>query len=268
MCSYNAINGVPSCASSWLLDEVARKDWGFDGYITSDCDADADVYYKHHYRNWTQEETVAGVLRAGTDVDCTSFVGKYAPSALKEKLIDERLIDARSAPHPSPRPSPRLPPLAPPEGGLPRCRDRGPLPSSAHRLANLFRVRMRLGHFDPPGPLQRFPLSDVCSPHATSLATSGMVQSAALLKNENKTLPLSPSAAGSLAILGPNANLSKAAAPPRTSARAAPLPHRPPPARTCAVRRPSATTARTSPAALTTGPSPTRLRRVRACSRR
>ena len=49
MCSYNAINGVPSCASSWLLDEVARKDWGFDGYITSDCDADRNVYNTHKY---------------------------------------------------------------------------------------------------------------------------------------------------------------------------------------------------------------------------
>ena len=63
--SYNAINGVPSCASPWLLDEVARGDWGFDGYITSDCDADADVYNKHHYYK-SPEETVAGVLKART----------------------------------------------------------------------------------------------------------------------------------------------------------------------------------------------------------
>merc|ERR1719231_118579 len=61
MCSYNAINGVPSCANPWLLDQVARGDWGFDGYVTSDCDADADVYNKHHYYA-TPEETVAGVL--------------------------------------------------------------------------------------------------------------------------------------------------------------------------------------------------------------
>ena len=93
-CSYNSINGVPSCASPWLLDEVARGDWGFDGYITSDCDADADVYNKHHYYD-TPEETVAGVLKAGTDVDCTSFVGKNAQSALAKGLIDERLIDER-----------------------------------------------------------------------------------------------------------------------------------------------------------------------------
>ena len=42
MCSYNSINGVPSCGNPWLLDEVARKDWGFDGctcwrYIPFPC---------------------------------------------------------------------------------------------------------------------------------------------------------------------------------------------------------------------------------------
>jgi pre-mRNA-splicing factor SYF2/beta-D-xylosidase 4 len=68
---------------------------GFDGYITSDCDADADVYNKHHYLNWTVEETVAGVLKAGTDVDCTSFVGKNAQSALDKGLITEADIDIR-----------------------------------------------------------------------------------------------------------------------------------------------------------------------------
>lgn len=84
-------------------------------YITSDCDADADVYNKHHYYA-TPEETVAGVLKAGTDVDCTSFVGKNAQSALDKKLITEDDIDVR--------------------------------------LVNLMKVRLRLGHFDPPGARQ------------------------------------------------------------------------------------------------------------------
>eukprot|EP00325_Prymnesiales_sp_UTEX-LB-985_P000241 CAMPEP_0174703322 /NCGR_PEP_ID=MMETSP1094-20130205/7308_1 /TAXON_ID=156173 /ORGANISM="Chrysochromulina brevifilum, Strain UTEX LB 985" /LENGTH=773 /DNA_ID=CAMNT_0015901231 /DNA_START=17 /DNA_END=2338 /DNA_ORIENTATION=+ len=172
MCSYNAINGVPSCASSWLLEEVARGDWGFDGYITSDCDADADVYNNHHYKNWTAEEVVAGVLKAGTDVDCTSFVGAHGQSALDKGLIDEKLIDAR--------------------------------------LANLFKVRMRLGHFDANGPLQRFSMSDVCSTYATSLAANGAIQSATLVKNFNGALPLDPSGVKKVAVVGPNANMSKA----------------------------------------------------------
>jgi pre-mRNA-splicing factor SYF2/beta-D-xylosidase 4 len=169
MCSYNAINGKPSCANDWLLQTAARDEWGFDGYVTSDCDADADVYNKHHYTK-TAEETVAAVLNAGTDVDCTSFVGTHAKSALDQKLIDEALIDTR--------------------------------------LKVLFKVRMRLGHFDPVGPLQSISTDDVCSTYSQELAANGPVQSAALLKNKGAALPLSP-ATGTIAIIGPNANLSK-----------------------------------------------------------
>ena len=95
---------ISDCATPLLTQRILRH---------SCCsDADADAFYKHHYYA-TEEETVAGVLQAGTDVDCTSFVGKFAQSAFDKKLIDEELIDKR--------------------------------------LANLFKVRMRLGHFDPAG---------------------------------------------------------------------------------------------------------------------
>ena len=47
MCSYNSVNGVPACASKDLLDTA--KAWGFDGYVTSDCDADRNVYNTHKY---------------------------------------------------------------------------------------------------------------------------------------------------------------------------------------------------------------------------
>ena len=94
MCSYNEVNGVPSCANTWLLTEVARNAWGFDGYITSDCDADANVLNPHHYAK-TAEEAVADVLHAGTDVDCTNFVGQHAKSALTKGLISEADIELR-----------------------------------------------------------------------------------------------------------------------------------------------------------------------------
>ena len=55
MCSYNAVNGVPSCASKELLDTA--KSWGFDGYVTSDCDADRNVYNTHKYTK-TRAEAV------------------------------------------------------------------------------------------------------------------------------------------------------------------------------------------------------------------
>jgi beta-glucosidase-like glycosyl hydrolase len=73
---------VPSCANDGLLTDVARGEWGFDGYITSDCDADGDVIGAHHYLNHTEQQGVADILHAGTDVDCGGNIGQYAQSAL------------------------------------------------------------------------------------------------------------------------------------------------------------------------------------------
>ena len=115
MCSYNAVNGVPSCASDWLLGTLLRGAWQFDGYVTSDCDADADVFFSHHYYPSTSQ-TVAGILQAGTDVDCGRFMSKYAGAALTDGNITTADMDVV--------------------------------------LQRLFRVRLRLGHFDPDGPLQ------------------------------------------------------------------------------------------------------------------
>lgn len=163
---------------------MARGDWGFDGYVTSDCGAVNDVFsnvsdlpiphrspylsFQHHY-NKEPEETVKAVLDAGMDVDCGSFLAHNTQSALDKKTITEADLDGR--------------------------------------LANLFSVRMRLGHFDPKGPLQEIPTTVVCSDYSKELAQDGAAQGAALIKNVGKTLPLSASVP-SVAVIGPNGNLS------------------------------------------------------------
>ena len=67
MCSYTAVNGVPSCANSWLMQTLARDTWGLDplGYITADCNAVNAIYGDYHYTK-TPEETAAIALKAGT----------------------------------------------------------------------------------------------------------------------------------------------------------------------------------------------------------
>ena len=80
-------------------------------------------------------------------------------------------------------------------------------------LRHLFMVRMRLGHFDPPGPLQQIAESVICGPEHTAVARSGAAQGSTLLKNVGgKTLPLRSAGVGSVAVIGPNGNLSKAIA--------------------------------------------------------
>lgn len=141
-----------------------------EGYVTSDCDADADVYATHHYLNHSKVEIVADVLRAGTDVDCGPFVSDNAWDALGNGTITELDID--------------------------------------ERLRVQFTVRFQLGHFDPIGPLQS--ISDhtqICSADHISISFDGVTQSATLVKNIKSTLPLQKGK--SAAVIGPNANLSK-----------------------------------------------------------
>ena len=86
MCSYNAINSVPACADADLLTGIARGDWKFDGYITSDCGAVKDIMSPHNYTS-TPEDTCQVALRAGTDLDCSDFYKIHLPSALDEKKV-------------------------------------------------------------------------------------------------------------------------------------------------------------------------------------
>ena len=77
MCSYNAINGVPSCANKGLIDTA--RSWGFDGYVTSDCDADRNVYNTHRYTK-TRAEAVCAVWKSTSELGyiAWTFVSLHA----------------------------------------------------------------------------------------------------------------------------------------------------------------------------------------------
>ncbi len=69
MCVYNAVDGVPGCASVPLLATTLRRDWGFRGYVVSDCDAVSDISEHHHYVATTVDARAAAV-KAGMDNEC------------------------------------------------------------------------------------------------------------------------------------------------------------------------------------------------------
>ena len=69
-------------------------------------------------------------------------------------------------------------------------------------LTRLFRVRIRLGFFDPDGPLQTIGPDQVCTPDALELARDGVRQSAVLLKNVGNALPLTASKFASAVVIG------------------------------------------------------------------
>ena len=71
MSAYNAINGVPVSANAFLLTELLRQRWGFEGYVVSDCDAIHDIYgEKQHRYVKTAEEAAAVAVKAGTNLCC------------------------------------------------------------------------------------------------------------------------------------------------------------------------------------------------------
>ena len=69
MTAYNAINGVPCTANKWLLTDILRNEWGFNGYIVSDCGAPGNLYSPHNYAP-TREDAAAMAMKAGLDLEC------------------------------------------------------------------------------------------------------------------------------------------------------------------------------------------------------
>jgi beta-glucosidase len=93
MSAYNAINGVPSNVNSWLLGDVLRGEWGFNGFVNSDCgDIEGTVNGHHYVSNLTEASALS--IRGGCDNDCGSGEYRdYLPAAVKSKLLTEADID-------------------------------------------------------------------------------------------------------------------------------------------------------------------------------
>ena len=89
MCSYKALNGVPACANTFLLQDLLRDTWGFDDerWVTSDCLAVATICYPHNYTNGDAIQAAADALLAGTDIDCLTFSSTLLPAAMVKQLI-------------------------------------------------------------------------------------------------------------------------------------------------------------------------------------
>ncbi|GAA4777946.1 glycoside hydrolase family 3 C-terminal domain-containing protein [Stakelama sediminis] len=175
MCAYNAVNGQPACANDFLLHDVLKQRWGFNGYVVSDCDAIADIQRGHHYTK-TLAEAAAASLKLGVDVDCTQFnhpknEGEdYQPylDAMKQGLVSQQVVDAA--------------------------------------LVRLFEARIRLGLFDPASKVPYAQVSDSAlnSPAHVALARKLASESMVLLKN-NGILPIS-NQVKTIAVVGPLAD--------------------------------------------------------------
>ena len=168
MAAYNAINNVPCTANPWLLTKVLRQDWGFNGYVVSDCGGPGNLVSSHQYVK-TKELAAMVSLKAGLDLECGDNVYKEPMlNAYKLGMISMADID-----------------------------------TAAFRV---LRARMKLGLFDDPAlnPYNKLSPSIVGSPEHKALALEAARQSIVLLKN-NGILPFDPKIIKSIAVVGINA---------------------------------------------------------------
>ncbi|MCU1225685.1 MAG: glycoside hydrolase family 3 domain protein [Edaphobacter sp.] len=165
MCAYNAVDGQPACANTYLLFDTLRKTWGFKGYVTSDCAAITDVAVGHKFSP-DMEHASAASVKAGTDTSCGDEYASLV-KAVRDGLISEAEID-----------------------------------TSVQRL---FRARFELGLFDPSTKVvyAQIPFSETDSVAHRELARTVAEKSIVLLKNDG-VLPLKKSVR-TIAVIGPNA---------------------------------------------------------------
>jgi len=168
MCAYNALHGVPACASPLLLDQTLRRDWGFRGFVVSDCDAVDDMTQFHYFRI-DNAGSSAAALKAGDDLNCGDAYAQL-PAAVARGELDEGVLD--------------------------------------RSLVRLFEARAALGALLAPDlatdPYARLGAGDVNSAAHRTLALEAARKSIVLLKNANNRLPLAPTAR--IAVIGPDAD--------------------------------------------------------------
>ncbi len=167
MCAYNRVAGKPACANDRLLRDILRGEWGFKGYVVSDCGAIEDIHARHKV---IADSAAAAALavQTGTDLDCGKEYASLV-DAVHRGLISESAIDSA--------------------------------------VTRLFVARFRLGLFDPPERVRwaGIPYSVLDAPAHRELALRAAHESIVLLKNSAGVLPLRKDA-GVIAVIGPNAD--------------------------------------------------------------
>ncbi len=168
MGAYNRTNGEACCASPTLLVDILKEQWGFDGYLTTDCGALVDIYRDHKLCS-TPEEAAAMAINTGMNLNCGSLYGYALSGAIEHGLVTEEQLD--------------------------------------ELLYPLMLTRFELGLFDDADhvPYSSLDVDIVDSQEHIDLAYEAAVKSLVLLENKGDVLPLRDDLR-SIYITGPNAN--------------------------------------------------------------
>lgn len=144
MGAYNAVNGVPACCSSYLLKDILRDEWGFEGHVVSDCGAIEDISENHKYAPDKVHAAAYGI-KNGCDLNCGTMYALLTDAYEQDLVTDEDLDLA---------------------------------------LEHLLLTRMKLGMFDESTEFDDIPMSVVACEEHKKLSLEAARQSIVLLKND------------------------------------------------------------------------------------
>lgn len=169
MTAYNAFNGIPPSGSTWLLEDVLRKEWGFDGFVVSDCGAIGVMNWQHRIVNSLEEAAALGI-NSGCDLECGGTYRENLVAAVQRGLVSEYAID--------------------------------------RALTRVLTMRFKLGEYDPIElvPYNHYDKKLLAGEQFRRLAYEAAVKSIILLKNEDNFLPIDKKDVRSIAIVGPFAD--------------------------------------------------------------
>lgn len=168
MPGYHEVDGVPVHASSWLLNDILREEWGFNGYVFSDYGA-IGMLNNFHRTSHDKAESAIQAITAGVDLEAPN---SYAYGELVRLVTEGKL----------------------------------PMDVVDTAVANVLRVKFKLGLFDQPYNKPKKLSEKVHRKESVELSQQIAEESIVLLKNNESLLPLDKNKLRSIAVIGPNAD--------------------------------------------------------------
>ena len=165
MASYNEINGVPSHVNHWLLKDLLRQEWGFEGFVISDGWG-VDDLYRLHFVAADEKDAAEKAFSSGVDVELGRCF-RHLEQSVNAGKISEEALDAA--------------------------------------VAKILQIKFQIGLFENPFVDEEYAVSITNSAEHKALALEAAHKSIILLKNDGRLLPLDKSKLHSLAVIGPNA---------------------------------------------------------------
>jgi beta-glucosidase len=167
MASYNEIDGIPSHANSWLLNDVLRREWGYKGAVVSDYYGIRELVTRHHLYS-DVKDAAERAIKSGVDVETPDPEGyAHLGELVREGRVPMALVD--------------------------------------QAVRRVLTLKINAGLFENPYPDVATAQAKTATPDAIALAREAAGKAIVLLKNDRNLLPLDSTSIHRMAVLGTHA---------------------------------------------------------------